>query len=514
MGGTNRVKWVIAGVLVILMVVLLLNRQPASPTDTIAAAPKAPAEPVEPMDPRKQRRNQASADTPQETLRTVQAQYGEQRRKNEQLERDVSRLETLLTEVNTRKQEDQQREQAVNEKFSTLENMLAEIKAQTPSALTDSARTLSEFGFPGGAEGTASRRSAKPGAEDYALNMGGEHPAFANTLASDRVGYRRLQPLTGSPVSVEAVTGRARTGLASRTLTGTSPAAGSGTSGSSARVGQSGPVPTETGLERPANVSSRKKVVNPHLTIPARSQLFDSVAMTALIGRVPVSGAVQDAFPAKFIVGADNMASQGFAIPGVEGVIFDGIARGDWVLSCVSVELTGATFVFDDGTIQHMQARSTSQDQHRDAAGQGANFGRGGDNRVIGWISDTQGVPCIRGERLTNAYEMAGVLGGLGMAKGWSEYKMEAEKSLIVTGGSAVSAVTGDKLAFGRYGMGAAGLNEVLKIFTERFKNTFDAIYVPPGQSVALHITRDLMINHDPAARRVTYETALLDLID
>jgi hypothetical protein len=123
-------------------------------------------------------------------------------------------------------------------------------------------------------------------------------------------------------------------------------------------------------------------------------------------------------------------------------------------------------------------------------------------------------VPCIRGERLTNAYEMAGVLGGLGMAKGWSEYKMEAEKSLIVTGGSAVSAVTGDKLAFGRYGMGAAGLNEVLKIFTERFKNTFDAIYVPPGQSVALHITRDLMINHDPAARRVTYETALLDLID
>ena len=510
MGGTNRIKWVIAGVLVILMVVLLLNRQPASPTDTIAAAPKAPAEPVEPMDPRKQRRNQASADTPQETLRTVQAQYGEQRRKNEQLERDVSRLETLLSEVNTRKQEDHQREQAVNEKFSALETMLAEIKAQTPNALTDSAKTLSEFGFPNGSDRGTSNRPTRPGADDYALNSGIEHPAFANTVASDRAGYRRLQPLTGAPTTLESTTNRVRSGLASRSTT---PVVTSTSAGASQRQINS-PAPADTGLQKPAGVSSRKTDVNPHLTIPARSQLFDSVAMTALIGRVPVSGAVQDAFPAKFIVGADNMAAQGFGIPGVEGVIFDGIARGDWVLSCVSVELTGATFVFDDGTIQHMQARSTSQDQDRDAAGQGANFGRGGDNRVIGWISDTQGVPCIRGERLTNAYEMAAVLGGLGMAKGWSEYKMEAEKSLIVTGGSAVSAVTGDKLAFGRYGMGAAGLNEVLKIFTERFKNTFDAIYVPPGQSVALHITRDLMINHDPAARRVTYETALLDLID
>ncbi len=92
----------------------------------------------------------------------------------------------------------------------------------------------------------------------------------------------------------------------------------------------------------------------PLATIPARSTLFDATAMTALIGRVPVSGQVVDPFPVKVIVGDDNLAANGHHIPGLRGIIFDGTARGDWTMGCVSVSLMGATYVFEDGTISHL----------------------------------------------------------------------------------------------------------------------------------------------------------------
>src|SRR5690606_3898091 len=78
----------------------------------------------------------------------------------------------------------------------------------------------------------------------------------------------------------------------------------------------------------------------PYYTIPARATGFDAVALTALIGRVPVSGSVVDPFPVKLVLGQDNLAANGHHIPGLDGIILDGIAQGDWTLGCVSVKLT------------------------------------------------------------------------------------------------------------------------------------------------------------------------------
>src|SRR5690606_11268554 len=89
--------------------------------------------------------------------------------------------------------------------------------------------------------------------------------------------------------------------------------------------------------------SLSKKVMGtttPNYTIPARATGFDAVALTALIGRVPVSGSVVDPFPVKLVLGQDNLAANGHHIPGLDGIILDGIAQGDWTLGCVSVKLT------------------------------------------------------------------------------------------------------------------------------------------------------------------------------
>ncbi|EPD0212084.1 TIGR03752 family integrating conjugative element protein, partial [Salmonella enterica] len=43
----------------------------------------------------------------------------------------------------------------------------------------------------------------------------------------------------------------------------------------------------------------------------------------------------------------------------------------------------------------------------------------------------------------------------------------------------------------------------------ERYGQTFDAVYVPPGAQVAVHITRQLNIDYAEKGRRVKYDFTL-----
>ncbi|MFG0634518.1 TIGR03752 family integrating conjugative element protein, partial [Pseudomonas sp. xss_2] len=55
------------------------------------------------------------------------------------------------------------------------------------------------------------------------------------------------------------------------------------------------------------NTQDRAEGAKPVYTIPENSTLMGSVAMTALIGRVPVDGTVNDPYPFKVLVGPDNL---------------------------------------------------------------------------------------------------------------------------------------------------------------------------------------------------------------
>ena len=98
----------------------------------------------------------------------------------------------------------------------------------------------------------------------------------------------------------------------------------------------------------------------PVYTIPRNATLIGSIAMTALVGRVPVKGQVRDPMPFKVIAGKDNLAANGLTIPNVQGMVFSGTAIGDWTLSCVTGQLESVTFVFEDGTIQTVSSDDNS----------------------------------------------------------------------------------------------------------------------------------------------------------
>ncbi|EBM4472326.1 TIGR03752 family integrating conjugative element protein [Salmonella enterica] len=201
-------------------------------------------------------------------------------------------------------------------------------------------------------------------------------------------------------------------------------------------------------------------VVKPVYTLPQNSTLIGSVAMTALLGRIPLNGS----------------------------------ATGDWTLSCVRGSLTSITFVFRDGTVRTLPAEG-------DKTGNGAEGN-------IGWLSDPHGLPCIPGERKSNAAEYIGSQFLLAGSSAAAQALANNQTTSTVEDGSVTTALTGDS---GQYVLGQAlggGLKESADWFKQRYGQMFDAIYVPPGQAVAIHITRQLAIDYDPDGRRVNYHTA------
>lgn len=235
----------------------------------------------------------------------------------------------------------------------------------------------------------------------------------------------------------------------------------------------------------------------PVYTLPENSTLIGSVAMTALLGRVPVNGTVSDPYPFKILIGHDNLIANGIELPDVEGAIMSGSASGDWTLSCVRGNVHSITFIFRDGTVRTVP-QSTSKTNSDSNKSQGSE---------IGWISDPHGLPCIPGERKTNAGEYLSsqfLLAGSAAAAGAFA---NGQTTSTTDGGSITSAVTGSS---GQYVLGQAlggGLKESADWFKQRYGQMFDAIYVQPGQPVAVHITRQLPIDYEMQGRKVKYRS-------
>ncbi|PHS62275.1 MAG: TIGR03752 family integrating conjugative element protein [Alcanivorax sp.] len=234
--------------------------------------------------------------------------------------------------------------------------------------------------------------------------------------------------------------------------------------------------------------------VRPVYTIPQNSTLTGSVAMTALLGRVPIDGTVNDPYPFRVIVGKDNLTANGIEIPEVRGAILAGTTTGDWTLSCVRGQVDSITFVFDDGTVRTVPTPDDPDDGNSSSKKNG-----------IGTLSTPHGLPCIPGERKTNAREfllttflMAGAEGAAdGIAMGETSTQMDTNGAFTALTGNA------DKFILGR--SASEGLSETRKWIQERFGQTFDAVYVPPGQPVSVLIDVPLPIDYETEGRKVHY---------
>lgn len=254
---------------------------------------------------------------------------------------------------------------------------------------------------------------------------------------------------------------------------------------------------SEAGAENTTNNSLTQQTKRtPYYTIAENSTLMGSTALTALLGRVPIQGAVTDPFPFKVLIGRENLIANGIDLPDVEGAIVSGTSSGDWTLSCVRSNVTSITFVFADGRISNGRATSNAN---------GLTSNANGGNSSIGWLSNPAGVPCIPGERKTNAKEYLGSQFLLAGASAAAQSLSQGQVTTVVDGGAVASAMTGNT---GQYVLGQAlsgGLSEMENWYRQRYGQMFDAIYVPPGQEVAVHITADLEIDYDTGARKVKY---------
>ena len=236
--------------------------------------------------------------------------------------------------------------------------------------------------------------------------------------------------------------------------------------------------------------------------------------MTALIGRLPFKGHVEDPYPFKVIVGSDNLAANGLEIPGVDGMVFSGHAIGDWALSCVRGEIHSVTFVFEDGALRTLSSDDQSlqqkarQSQQQQAAGNPAAGQAGGNSqRPLGWLSDRRGIPCLTGQRITNAPQYLGgrflarAIGAAGDAYARSQTTLQSSPVF----GGVTSSVTGNPTEYALGSMASGSADELADWIAQRQAQNYDAVFVDTGAEVALHIDQELPIDFEPNGRKLSY---------
>ncbi|WNZ76402.1 TIGR03752 family integrating conjugative element protein [Pseudomonas sp. P105] len=237
-------------------------------------------------------------------------------------------------------------------------------------------------------------------------------------------------------------------------------------------------------------------------TVPANATLMGSVAMTALIGRVPIDGTVNDPYPFKVLIGPDNLTANGIDLPEVAGAVISGTASGDWTLSCVRGQIRSITFVFQDGTI-----RSLPADNHKDSRGDSQNASNSGATQEgLGWISDRHGIPCVAGKRRSNAQQYLGsqtliTAAGVGVA---SLIKSDGNTIYAGNNGGSLSTVgiSGSE-AMNR--LLASGVQDISQWVNKLYGQAFAAIYVEPGAQVSVHIEQPLILDYDAKGRKVDH---------
>ena len=256
---------------------------------------------------------------------------------------------------------------------------------------------------------------------------------------------------------------------------------------------------------RHENFADSAKNTEPVYTIPANSTLMGSVAMTALIGRVPVDGTVSDPYPFKVLVGPDNLTANGIDLPDVAGAVLSGTASGDWTLSCVRGQITSVTFVFNDGTVRTVPKPSTgesNQDNNRNATNNTIGSG-------LGWLSDPYGIPCVAGERRSNAAQYIGNQSLITAAGAGVAYLFrDTEKGNYSNGGD----VTTGQDAVGQIMQG--GVKDVSAWMNKLYGQAFAAVYVQPGAQVSIHLEQQIEVDYDAQGRKVDYRNGASNVND
>lgn len=408
-------------------------------------------------------------DTPVDTIRTLRAELTAS---NERLAKVIEQNNDLIA-ANQKLQDGEARLEA--KLTEQLQTELAAVKSEQSTELQESASLFSQE-LASLRQSLTIQPAAAPTAEPALAN---DYP-IANA-AGTQTDYIWVQPLDAKGSSIGS-DGGVDLGFSDQSF---------GAAGDSGSLlpnfnpgGSAEPISDvaslQTALEGPEQPT-------PYFTINNLATLAGSTAFTAMIGRVPIDGQIADPVPFRVLVGRENLAASGLRVPDdIAAMVFEGVAIGDWTLGCVEGSLRTATFVFEDGTIRTVE-------------------GGGGQDERLGYIADKFGTPCIAGERVSNAAGYLAAQVGLAAGAGAAEAFSAAQTAQVIEDGAIASAVVGDvaKFALGRAASDATA--EVQRYLANRLSNTFDAIYVPPGQEIALLIQQEIAIDYNPNGRKLDH---------
>lgn len=475
----NKLIWVIAAGLAFIVIVIIMSTLQSSPnvttTDVKTKEPQVPEVDVE-------------ADTPEETLQSLVKNTNQITNKSQAQDKELQRLKSELSQVASLLAESQRELKklqntdsgepasvlALQQKLNRLEKQVNENATKSGSLATQ--RSQSELpvgGVPEDFGFTGRVNEIKNGFDVINSGFSGRSKSKKDRVETVN-GYVRILPLDAKSASI------------GKTISQQLPDA----------------LPDLPGLDDKAEVE-------PRYTIPMNATLYEATAMTAMVGRVPVRGNVRDPFQVKLILGRENLAANGLRIPGLSGMIFAGVATGDWNLSCVSTDIMSATYIWDDGRIQTITADSL---KNSGGTGKSSSNQTSVSGQRIGWISTRQGIPCVPGKRISDAATAGMLQVLLAVGEGYSEALAKAQTTTSVSDtGRAITSVTGDKSEYYKNMAAANAIDEAGTIIRERWRETFDAIFVAPGHEIAVNITRTLPVDYDPNARKLAYNTASAD---
>lgn len=237
----------------------------------------------------------------------------------------------------------------------------------------------------------------------------------------------------------------------------------------------------------------------PAYTIPRNATLFSNSTMTKMLGVIPVEGSVLDPIRFKVITGNTNMATNGLYIPGVRDIVWSGIAVGNREMSCVRGELYSVTFTFEDGTIRTISSNKSSTSSTKS-----------GSKRILAYISDRQGSPCLKGTYISNASDyLRDRIIASGAAGAADAFTSTQQTTVSRADGSLQSYFTGKTSDIIASSMASGGLRELTEYLRERNRNAIDMVVLDAGKEVVMHIEQQIEIDYEPNGRRLEYANPL-----
>jgi integrating conjugative element protein (TIGR03752 family) len=238
-------------------------------------------------------------DTPTDTLRTIVAE-------SKQLKAEVAKSLTNNNDLKQQNDELQKRLQNIDKNMdskldSARESLKQESQRQNQSIVETLQKQLNALSNKQNTEGTP--------ASDLPIGFGvqpGDGQSFQGAHSLDIVW---IEPQDATPVDVSGKpipAGSNQTANGFNFPTSFGPTLDRGQNALS------------TGAQNVANEISpqdARKQVRKVYTLPQNSTLMGSVAMSALIGRVPIDGTVNDPYPFKVLIGPDNLTANGIDLP-------------------------------------------------------------------------------------------------------------------------------------------------------------------------------------------------------